>query len=129
MQAYEVQFEIVLRIQLLHKTSLRTQQQEKNYWKRFFIQFSTYLYKNKGYSDNYVSNTFKIIKTFFNYLQTDKGYMVGVYHKSFRVPIQNADVVVLQPEQLQFLIINKVFEEGLSFSLKRAKIFLCSGVQ
>jgi integrase len=118
-----------LRIQLLHRASMRILQREKNYWKRFFIHFSNFLYKEKNYYDNYVANVFKTIKTFFNYLQKEKGFIVGNYHKSFRIPLQQSTPVVLLPQQLNFLITNKEFEISLSPYLKRAKdifVFGCT---
>jgi integrase len=110
-----------LRIQLLHRASMRTLQREKNYWNRFFNQFSNFLYKDKSYYDNYVANVFKTIKTFFNYLQKEKGFVVGNYHKSFRIPLQQATPVVILPPQLNFLITNKEFETSLNPYLKRTK--------
>ncbi|MFZ1451819.1 MAG: site-specific integrase [Ferruginibacter sp.] len=118
-----------LRIQLLHRASMRTLQKEKNYWARFYMQFSVFLYKDKGYYDNYVHNIFKILKSFFNYLQTEKGFSVGNYHKSFRVPLQKTAPVVLQPERLQYLIADETFEASLNPYLKRAKdifVFGCT---
>jgi integrase len=118
-----------LRIQLLHRASMRALQREKNYWKRFFIQFSNFLYKEKAYYDNYTTNVFKIIKTFFNYLQKEKGFIVGNYHKSFRIPLHESSPIVLLPEQLNFLITNKEFENSLNPYLKRAKdifVFGCT---
>ena len=118
-----------LRIQLLHRASMRTLQKERNYWARFYMQFSAFLYKEKGYYDNYVRNIFKIIKSFFNYLQTEKGFSVGNYHKAFRVPLQKTAPVVLQPERLQYLISDKTFEASLNPYLKRAKdifVFGCT---
>lgn len=118
-----------LRIQLLHRASMRTLQKEKNYWARFYMQFSAFLYKDKRYYDNYVRNIFKILKSFFNYLQTEKGFSVGNYHKSFRVPLQKTAPIVLQPERLQFLIADEAFETGLNPCLKRAKdifVFGCT---
>ncbi len=129
LQQFEKKKGIELRIQLLHRASLRTIQKEKNYWTRFFIQFSIFLYKEKGYYDNYAGNNFKVIKTFFNYLQTEKGYSIGNYHKSFKVPVQTTVPVVLYPEQLNFLITNKEFEDQLNPSLKRTRdifIFGCT---
>lgn len=119
----------VLRIQLLHRASMRTIQREKNYWNRFFTKFSAFLYNEKKYHDNYVSNVFKIIKTFFNYLQKEKGFVIGNYHRSFRIPLQLSAPVVLLPEQLNFLITNKDFENKLNPYLKRAKdifVFGCT---
>lgn len=126
---FEQKSNFQLRIQLLHKASMRVLQREKNYWARFFIQFSNFLYREKNYYDNYVLNIFKILKTFFNYLQQEKGFMVGNYHKSFRVPLQQSTPVVLTPEQLQFLITNKEFECSLNPHLKRVRdifVFGCT---
>jgi len=128
-EEFENKYEMKIRIQLLHRTSMRILKREKNYWSRFFKQFSSFLYKEKCYYDNYVSNVFKILKTFFNYLQQEKGYIVGNYHKSFRVPLMQSAPVVIYPWQLQFLITNKNFEESLNPFLKRARdifIFGCT---
>jgi len=117
-----------LRIQLLHRTSLRVFQKEKNYWQRFFIKFSQFLYNNR-YLDCYVANIFKSIKTFFNWLQQERGFATGNYHKSFRIPLQQTAPVVLLPEQLRFLVINADFENRLTTSLKRARdifVFGCT---
>lgn len=127
--AYEARQGTRLRIQLLHRASMRTLQKERNYWARFYQQFSAFLYREKRYSDNYVINTFKIIKSFFNYLQTEKAFAVGNYHKLFRVAVQKTSPVVLSPEKLQFLIKDKDFEKGLSIPLSRAKdifVFGCT---
>ena len=110
-----------LRIFLLHRASMRTLRQEKNYWNRFFVKFSDFLYKDKHYHDNYVANIFKVIRTFFNYLQKEKGFIIGNYHKSFRIPVQQSTPVVFAPQQLNFLITDKEFEASLSPWLRRAK--------
>lgn len=124
---FEEKYTQQIRIQLLHKASMRTLQREKNYWARFFQQFSAFLYKDKGYYDNYAASVFKILKTFFNYLQVEKGYVVGNYHRSFRIPLQQSTPVVLQPWQLQFLISNKEFEASLNPYLKRARDIFITG--
>lgn len=126
---YETRYGTALRIQLLHRAPLRVLQKEKNYWARFFVQFSHFLYREKKYFDHYIANVFKSLKTFFNWLQREKGFVTGNYHRSFRVPLQEAVPVVLQPEQLQFLVMNKYFENRLSKSLKRARdifVFGCT---
>ena len=126
---YEEKHTVKLRIQLLHKASMRTIQKEKNYWARFFTGFSAFLYNNKNYHDAGATNVFKILKTFFNYLQSEKGYVVGNYHKSFRIPQVHSLPVVLQPWQLQFLINNDEFDNKLNTFLKRAKdicVFGCT---
>lgn len=98
---FEAKTQTILRIQLLHRASMRVLQKEKNYWARFYYKFSAFLYKEKGYYDNYVKNIFKILKSFFNYLQAEKGFSIGNFHKSFKVPLQNAAPLVLQPEKMK----------------------------
>lgn len=118
-----------LGIQLLHRASLRTLQKEKNYWSRFYTRFSAFLYREKGYGDHFAGSVFKVLKTFFNYLATEKGYSIGNYHRSFRVPLRQAAPVVLQPGMLQRLITDQEFEDSLKPSLKRAKdifVFGCT---
>src|SRR5262245_22101376 len=82
---YEEGQQIQLRINLLHTAALRILKREKNYWYRFFISFSNFLFNKKGYYDNYVASVFKTIKTFFNYLKNEKGLEIGNFHRSFRV--------------------------------------------
>jgi integrase len=127
LREFENNQEIQIRIQLLHRASLRILQREKNYWNRFFVQFSNFLYKDKKYYDNYVANIFKTMRTFFNWLQKEKGFIIGNYHKSFRVPLQQAAPVVLTPDQLNFLITNKEFEHSLNPYLRRAKDIFAFG--
>jgi integrase len=129
LKEYEQENKIQICIQLLHRASLRTLKREKNYWSRFFVSFSHFLFRKKGYYDNYVSSVFKTIKTFFNYLQNDKGYITGNYQKLFRIPVQQATPVVISPRQLQFLIANKEFESSLNKYQKRARdifVFGCT---
>jgi len=126
---YEQRTGAPLSIQLLHRASHRTLQKEKNYWSRFYTRFSTFLYREKGYGDHYAGSVFKVLKTFFNYLASEKGFSIGNYHRSFRVPLRQATPVVLQPGMLQRLITDKEFENSLKPSLKRAKdifVFGCT---
>ena len=126
---YEIRHSVELRIQLLHRASMRVLQKEKNYWRRFFRQFTDFLYRDKRYLDHYVVHIFKSLKTFFNWLQKEKGFVTGNYHQLFRIPLQEASPVVLLPQQLRFLILNTDFENSLNRSLKRARdifVFGCT---
>lgn len=126
---FENKYEMRIRIQLLHRASMRTLQREKHYWLRFFTQFSGFLYKGNNYCDNYISNVFKVLKTFFNYLQNEKSYIVGNYHRSFKIPVQQSSPVVLLPEQLQMIILNKEFNDSLNPYLKKVRdifVFGCT---
>ena len=49
LQEFETKKGIELRIQLLHRASLRTLQKEKNYWSRFFEPFFTLFYNEPKY--------------------------------------------------------------------------------
>jgi len=116
-----------LRIELLHRSSLRIIQKERNYWSRFYRCFSAFLYGQKGYFDTYTGAVFKILKTFFNWLQKEKGYSVGNFHLSFHTPFQQQYPVVLSPERLKFLITNASFEESLPVCLRKVKDVFVAG--
>ena len=121
LEEYEVHNNDTLRIALLNKASLKLLQQEKKYWVKFHRQFSTFLYKNKSYYDNYVTTTFKNIKTFFNYLNNEKALPVGQFHKLFKVPQQQFTPIVFSPEQLNFIITNQAFYESLTPQLQEIR--------
>lgn len=121
LEEFELSLPTPVRVQLLHRASLRTLQKEKNYWTRFFKQFSFFLYSKKNCYDQYVGSVFKIIKTFFNYLNIERALPIGNFHKKFRIPPEKFNPVILSPAQLRFLIVNKEFEDLLSPTLKRVK--------
>ncbi len=118
-----------LRILILNKASVRKLNSEKNYWKNFFTRFNAFLYNEKGYYDAYISMVYKIIKIFFNYLQKDKGFSIGNYHKLFKIPVTLRTPTTLLPDQLKYLISDSEFEQRLSPTLKRTKdifVFGCT---
>lgn len=124
---FEQQEQQPLRIQVLHRGSLRTIQKEKNYWKRFFKKFTAFLWKTKGYYDCYTASVCKVIRTFFNYLSIEKGLPVGEFHKKFRVPIENITPVILSPAQVKQLITDTAFTQSLPKSLQRTKDIVVFG--
>jgi integrase len=126
-EQFEQKHEINLRIAILNKASLRTIQQEKNYWQRFYKNFTKFLYSDKKCHDNYVGSIFKNIKTFFNYLQIEKAYPIGQYHKMFKTPKNDFSPVVLTPQQLNFLITNEAFYNSLTYKLQKICDFFIIG--
>ncbi len=129
LQAFEENQNEQIRIHLLVKKSLRLVQKEKLYWVRFFKNFSAFLYKQKKCFDQYVGSVFKIIKTFFNYLSKEKCIPIGEFHRLFRIPTSHSNPVVIAPDQLKFLILNKPFEQTLPKSLQTIKdifVFGCT---
>ena len=117
-----------LRICDASKLNKRELQSEKSYWKKFYQKFTEYLYKN-GCHDNYVGSTIKTIRVFFNYLKNDKDLFTGDFQRLFYVRKEEIAIFVLSPEQLKFLIHDKVFEQTLSPNHKRIKdifVFGCT---
>ncbi len=117
------------RIELLKKHSLPVLRKERKYWNYFFLNFSSFLYKDKNCYDSYVASVFKIIQTFFNYLQDEKLLPVGLFHKAFKIQETSLAPLILNAQQLQYLIRNKEFENTLPNNLKRTKdifIFGCT---
>lgn len=117
-----------LRLCEVHKMNKRELKSEKSYWKKFYKNYTEFLYK-KGCHDNYVGLNIKIFRVFFNYLKKDKDYFLGDFHLMFYVRKEEIEIFVLSPEQLKFLIHDKPFEESLTPGEKRIKdifVFGCT---
>jgi site-specific recombinase XerD len=108
----------------LHQRQLAT---EKNYWKKFYKQFTDYLYDDLGYFDNYTGVTIKNIRTFFNYLNKDLAISTGEFHKFLYVRKEEISIFPLLPEELNFLVHDKSFEATLKPRMKEVKDFFVFG--
>lgn len=117
---FSVKTNFGLRICEAQKLNKRERKSEKNYWKKFYKNFTQFLYK-KGCYDNYVGANIKHIRTFFNYLIFEKDFVTGDFHKMFYVRKEEVDILVLSLEQLKFLIYDEKFQTILSPSEKRVK--------
>ncbi|UMY66250.1 tyrosine-type recombinase/integrase [Flavobacterium sp. HJ-32-4] len=118
----------VLLVSDASKLNAREYQVEKNYWKKFYRNFTNFLYK-QGCHDNYVGANIKVIRTFFTYLKTEKNLDAGDFHKAFYVRKEEIPVLVLSPEQLKFLIHDDAFARQLLPSERRVKdafVFGCT---
>jgi len=120
-----MQFE--LRIIPARRLGKRELISEKNYWKKFYKKFTDYLYDECGHYDNYVGLTIKNIRTFFSYLNNELLLGVGEFHKKFYVRREEIAIFPLMPEELQFLIHDKSFEDSLSRRMKEVKDFFVFG--
>jgi site-specific recombinase XerD len=100
---------------------------ERNYWRKFYQKFTTYLYGECGYFDNYVGQTIKNIRVFFNYLNKDRILGVGDFHKQFYVRKEEISIFPLTPEELNFLTHNQPFEQSLSKRMREVKDFFVFG--
>jgi len=113
----------------MNKSSMRELLKEKNYWKRFYFRFTEFMYSKRNCHDNYVGSTIKLIRSFFNYLNYEKGINTGEYYKHFYVRGEEIPIIALNSQQLNFLIYNMEFENSLTQTLQRAKdifVFGCT---
>ena len=118
-----------IRIQLVHRASLRKLNAVRVYWERMHKKLLNFLYQQKKIHDNYAGCIMKVIKSFLRYLVVYKSLPVGDYYKLFRVPKDSFNPVIISPEQLKFLITDKDFEGSLSPVLRRTKdmfVFGCT---
>ena len=127
LQNFQLKNNIAYRILILPKAATSILQKEKNYWKKFFKNFSTYLYKERSSYDSYAMSVFKVIKACFNYFLKDVCLPIGTFHHQFSIPNNHNTAVVLSPQQVKFLITDINFEEKLSASLKRSKDIIIFG--
>lgn len=118
---FEMTKDFYLRIKPATRLTKRQLQTEKNYWKKFYRAFTDFLYKDKGCFDNYVGSVIKIIRAFFAYLNKDRLIVTGDFYKSFHKKEEDIDIITFLPEQLQFLINDKVFEESLIKAQRQVK--------
>lgn len=115
-----------LRIKSLIRLSSRALKSEQVYWGRFYRKYSAYLYGN-GCFDNYVGTHFKVIRTFFIFLNRKKSIFTGEIHKEFYVRIKSIPIVILEQYQLAFLREDHQFENTLPEYLIRTKDILVFG--
>lgn len=118
-----------LRIYLINNLTTKEKEQAKKYYKKFFSDFTDFLYFKKDFYDNYVGLVVKGVRTFFNYLTAEHNLNIGEYHKLFYVPTEEIPIVVLSPEQLNYLISDIELETKLPESLKVIKdvfVFGCT---
>ncbi|HYG51076.1 MAG TPA: tyrosine-type recombinase/integrase [Flavobacteriales bacterium] len=122
----ETEFEI--RLYLVNHLTQKELKKAKQYWQQFYFKFTDYLYR-KGYFDNYVGSTVKIVRIFFNYLAQELQIQVGLFHKNFHVPKEDIPIVVFSPDQLKYLIHDKELHDKLPPDLQITKdvfVFGCT---
>src|SRR5256885_13904337 len=83
LKQFSEQKQFPLRIRPLKYLQKRQLVTEKNYWKKFYKKFTDFLYSDCGHYDNYVGQTTKNIRVFFNYLNKELLLGVGEFHKAF----------------------------------------------
>jgi len=109
------------RLRPFDKLDQRQRETERNYWKKFYRKFTEFLYINKKCYDSYVGTSIKIIKVFFNYINTEKLISTGNYFKNFYAIKEEVPVITLSQEQLHFLIFDTEFKNLLPPHLKTTR--------
>ena len=125
--ASKTNFEI--KIYIATNLTAKETEQAKKYYKKFYTTFTDYLYKDKDLFDNYVAIVIKCLRTFFNYLNTELNMGVGDFHKKFYTHSEEIDIVVLTPEQFNYLIYDTELNITLPEHLVKVKdifIFGCT---
>jgi integrase len=107
-------------INVNYKYSKRLFELEKRKYNKFYIKFTDFLYQ-KGCTDNYVGILIKYLRSFFNYLNENKGYNTGLFYKEFYIRKEEIPVIVLNMMQLKLLISNREFESKLPKHLMTTK--------
>ena len=124
LRRFSLEKKFILRIKPVHRLNNREMLAERNYWKKFYKQFTEYLYDECGYFDNYTGSLIKNLRIFFNYLNKELGLRVGEFHKLFFVRKEEIAIFPLLPEELNFVIHDKEFETGLAPRMREVKDFL-----
>ncbi len=93
----------------------------KKYWKKFYKEFTAYLYRDRNCFDNYVGHNIKQVRTFFNWINNDLAIHTGPYHKQFYICKEEIPIITLSKEQFKYLIYNDEFNSKLSLPLQRTK--------
>lgn len=113
---------------IFHKLTGRELISEKNYWKKLNKRFSSFLH-SRGNFDNSVGANMKTFRSFVIYLKQEKGLDFGDFYKHLYVRHEEVQILVLSPERIKFMIIDKKFDETLNLKHKFIKdifIFGCT---
>jgi len=104
------------KIYVFERLTMRERERAANFNKKFYQKLTHYLYKEKGYYDNYVGLLMKNLRIFYNYLELERNIPVGAYHRKFYVPIEEIPIIALNPEQLRYIMNNVGFNEKIKAS-------------
>lgn len=118
-----------LRINNLLRCTEKEFNKEKIYWKRVYKKLTNFMYKDCNHYDNYVGANMKYLRSFFNYLYSDRGIDTRSISKLFYVVKEEIPIIVLSVEQLNFLIFDKSFSKDLPYRLEKIKdifVFGCT---
>ncbi|MEO9531934.1 MAG: tyrosine-type recombinase/integrase [Crocinitomicaceae bacterium] len=108
---FDTQSSFELKLYIVNNLTQSQKETAKRYYQKFYSSFTNFLYKKKGYYDNYVGLIIKCLRSFFNYLEQERNISVGTYHRSFYVPVEEIPIIALNQEQLHYIIYNEEFDQ------------------
>lgn len=126
---FVAQKQFTLRFNIITAHDQKQFDEEKKYWKDFYFSFTSFLYDNLGHYDNYVGRNIKMLRCFFNYLKNEQGLNIGNFHSKFYAPAEEIEIIVIQPERLNYLIHSNELNKKLNADLLHVKdvvVFGCS---
>lgn len=124
---FSARYDFPLRVISIHNLNLRDLKKEQTYWRRFYREFSSFLYDKLKLYDNYVGSVFKLLRTFFNYLNQEMNINTGHFHKKFYIHYDEIPIVVISPERLNYLIHSAELDGKLSPRQREARDFFIFG--
>jgi len=99
-----------IKLYLVNNLNQAEKENAHKYYRKFYIAFTSYMYDDLNYFDNYVGNVVKCLKAFFNYLIKERSIEIGNYHRLFYVPNEEIPIIALNREQLNYVINNAKFK-------------------
>lgn len=129
LQDFEAETHYGFTIRVFTGKNQRIFNQLKRKYANFYKKFTDYLFDSRNHTDNTAGSHIKILKSFFNWINKELGITTGPFYKSFYVWQEEIPIIVLNEDQLKFLIFDKHFDQSLSPKLRRAKnifVFGCT---
>lgn len=111
------------------RTNRRQIIQEGNYFKKFFNEFSDYLFQQRNCYDAFVGCMFKVLKACIRYHKYERYMRVLDCWEHFYIRKEDIRIIALLPEQFCFLILDEAFTERLTYPQRRVKemfVFGCT---
>lgn len=118
-----------LKVYSLTSSNKRAYNQARLYHQKLYDSFTEFLYTQRGLFDNSVGNNIKQLKVFYKWLNINEGIFTGDFYKNFYVWKEEIPIIVLNSEQLTFLIYDEEFHNSLTGRISRAKdifVFGCT---
>ena len=85
LREYEEKYDTLLHIKTTTGNNKRSIKAESVYWKKFYLQFTEFLYRDKDCYDNYVGAVVKILRMFFNFVNKELLIRTGDFYKKFYI--------------------------------------------